>query len=348
MPVTVIAGPDQTRSPRPPVPMSGSPGTTSASSRNSSSLYDAPVHSSRRRPGDGDVAVLVVQRGERAQQRDQRVGRGAAELAAVLRPGERRHLDVDHRHAAQRDRQRRHARADAAHVADQHRVGGEQLGLRRRDTCVSALPTSSWPSITILIPTGGWPSHARSAPTCMMMFDFESARAAAVDRAVALGRLERRRLPLRLVARPARRRSGCTAARSARPPARGSRRVTTGAVSGSSSGVELLRRRRRAAARRPARTPRAAARASARGYPGAEMDGIATSARGPPPAAASARQRARPATLPSLKRLRASSSSRRSPPDPRRSGHFAAPFAAWPNGVERLAPPLAARIVQIG
>ena len=40
-------------------------------------------------PGDGDVAVLVVQRRERLQQCEQRVGCGAAELAAVLRAGER-------------------------------------------------------------------------------------------------------------------------------------------------------------------------------------------------------------------------------------------------------------------
>ena len=39
----------------------------------------------------------------------------------------------------------------------------------------NALPISSWPSITSLIPTGGLPFHARSAPTCMRMFDFESA-----------------------------------------------------------------------------------------------------------------------------------------------------------------------------
>ena len=36
-------------------------------------------------PGDGDVAVLVVQRRDRVQQGEQRVGRRAAELAAVLR-----------------------------------------------------------------------------------------------------------------------------------------------------------------------------------------------------------------------------------------------------------------------
>ena len=43
--------------------------------------------------GHRDVAVLVVERGERVEQREQRVGRGAAELAAVLRAGERPRLD---------------------------------------------------------------------------------------------------------------------------------------------------------------------------------------------------------------------------------------------------------------
>ena len=40
---------------------------------------------------------------------------------------------------------------------------------------VNALPVSSCPSTTTLIPTGGLPSQARRAPTCMRMFDFESA-----------------------------------------------------------------------------------------------------------------------------------------------------------------------------
>ncbi len=46
---------------------------------------------------------------------------------------------------------------------------------REGGNVVKALPVSSWPSITILIPTGGVPPHARRAPTCMRMFDFESA-----------------------------------------------------------------------------------------------------------------------------------------------------------------------------
>ena len=40
-----------------------------------------------------------------------------------LAPAERRDLDRDHRHAAQRDGQRRHAGPHAAHVGDHHRVG---------------------------------------------------------------------------------------------------------------------------------------------------------------------------------------------------------------------------------
>ena len=40
---------------------------------------------------------------------------------------------------------------------------------------LNALPDLLLPSITILIPTGGLPSQARSAPTCMRMFDFVSA-----------------------------------------------------------------------------------------------------------------------------------------------------------------------------
>ena len=56
--------------------------------------------------------------------------------------------------------------------------------------------------------------------------------AAAEHRAVALGRLERRGLPLRLVAGRRRRRSGRRAARSALPVEPGSRRCTKGAVFG--------------------------------------------------------------------------------------------------------------------
>ena len=84
---------------------------------------------------------------------------------------------------------------------------------------LSALPTSSWPSITSLIPTGGRPSQARSAPTWASTFAFESAELPrpkiAPSRSVASNggdsSASRRR--------PARRRSGRTGGRSARQSA---------------------------------------------------------------------------------------------------------------------------------
>src|SRR6476469_7529035 len=49
------------------------------------------------------------------------------------------------------------------------------------------LPTSSWPSITILIPTGGFPCHAWMAPRCIRMFDFVSAEPAPAAEMLLLG-----------------------------------------------------------------------------------------------------------------------------------------------------------------
>jgi hypothetical protein len=51
--------------------------------------------------GHGDVAVLVVQRGERVDERQQRVGGRAPELTAVLVGPESSDLDVDRGVAAQ-------------------------------------------------------------------------------------------------------------------------------------------------------------------------------------------------------------------------------------------------------
>src|SRR3954468_18422122 len=44
MPTTVIAGPEQMREARPPVPMSGSPSRTVPRSRNRSSVWTGPSH----------------------------------------------------------------------------------------------------------------------------------------------------------------------------------------------------------------------------------------------------------------------------------------------------------------
>jgi hypothetical protein len=62
---------------------------------------------------------------------DQRIGRRPAELAAVLRPGERPHLDRHDRVPAKRDGERRDSGADVPAVQDHHRVGGELLQVGR-------------------------------------------------------------------------------------------------------------------------------------------------------------------------------------------------------------------------
>ncbi len=101
-------------------------------------------------------------------------------------------------------------------------------------------------------------------------------RASSEDRAVALGRLERRRLPLRLVADRARRRSGVEQhrgrTRRRRDLADDDRRGV-----GQLERADLLDARVTEAARRPRRVPRAAPAASAPGSPATEIDGIATS-----------------------------------------------------------------------
>ena len=95
MPVTVSAGPDQRRSPSPPVPMNGMPVLDLRE------LAELLVRERRAGPllasesVHGDVAVLVVHRRERAEHGEERVGRRAAELARVLRACERPHLDGD-------------------------------------------------------------------------------------------------------------------------------------------------------------------------------------------------------------------------------------------------------------
>ena len=60
--MTVIAGPDQIREPRPPLPISGIPSSTVPSSRNCCSLWTGPSHVIAAQPRDRDVAVGVVQR----------------------------------------------------------------------------------------------------------------------------------------------------------------------------------------------------------------------------------------------------------------------------------------------
>ena len=82
---------------------------------------------------DRHIAMLVVHRRERADNGEERIGCCSAELAGVLRAGERPHLDGHDGHSTEADRERRNAGTDAPHVPDHDRVCGEQLGPRRRE-----------------------------------------------------------------------------------------------------------------------------------------------------------------------------------------------------------------------
>jgi hypothetical protein len=80
-------------------------------------------------PVHGDVAVVIVQGGEHAYERGERVGGRTAEHARVQRPLER--LDGhDHGdHPAQGGGERRYTHGDVAAVGDQDGVGPEQAGV---------------------------------------------------------------------------------------------------------------------------------------------------------------------------------------------------------------------------
>ena len=149
---------------------------------------------------DRNVAVLVVHGRERADEREQRVRRGAAELTAVLRAGERPRLDGNRHHPAQRDRERRDAGPHAAHVADHHRVRVEQLRTDRREgrerTAANLLLTLDHD----LDADRRLPTPGADRTDVHEDVRFRIGRAPAVDRAVPFGRLEWRRVPLVLVA----------------------------------------------------------------------------------------------------------------------------------------------------
>ena len=133
IPVTVSAGPDQMRSPRPPVPRNGRPGLDL---REVAELVVA-VRARRSTPPGEDrrtatsplsscnvaSARISARSASGAAPPNWPLCFGPASVVAATRDG---------RHPAQADRQRRRPGTDAAHVTDDHRVGLEELGLRRR------------------------------------------------------------------------------------------------------------------------------------------------------------------------------------------------------------------------
>ena len=257
-----------------PPPTSSTPSSTPAWRRKSSSGNSAPSHSPSCSPSTATCAGLVVQRGQQPGERQQRVGRGAAELAAVQGAVER----------AQRD----HELAVAAQRLDSVGSPSFQLPLSAmtitsarissasRSTTSSSRwrPFSSEPSISTLTCTGGLPPYARSAARWAAIPDLSSAAPRPYRRPL----LERRR---ERVGVPALGRRGLDVVvgveQDGRPRARRSRPAPTAPRRGRRP--SHVARRRRAAARRPARRRRRAARAGSRRT---RSTGSPPAARGPP------------------------------------------------------------------
>jgi len=149
---------------------------------------------------DRDVACLVPERRERAQEHDERVGRRAPVLARMLVARERPHLDRDARVATQGDGERRLSGTNRAAVGDQDGVRAKRLRVRRR---IPLLQGASHLLLTFdqeLDPD--WRLAVPGAKRADVDEDvaLRVRRPPSVDRAVALCRLERRRCPERLVA----------------------------------------------------------------------------------------------------------------------------------------------------
>ena len=199
MPVTVSAGPDQRRSPSPPVPMNGMPSSISASSRNSSSQNDAPVHSSRRSPSTTtsprssciDASARSTARsasGAAPPNWPECFGPASVRTSIVTTPIPRRPIVS----VGTPGRMLPMSPID-------HRVRGEQLGPGRRERGERAS------RLLLALDDDLDPDRGLAIPRAQRADVHEDVRlrvgrAASVDRSVALGRLERRRLPLRLLA----------------------------------------------------------------------------------------------------------------------------------------------------
>jgi hypothetical protein len=174
MPVTVIAGPDQSREPRSPVPFSGTSSGTSASARNSSSVVPSPCHGSRSRPGTATSPCSSWS--EASARRSTIVASGAAPpycplcLAPPIVSTSSVSIAIPRSPIVSVGTPGRTLPMSPITIASAWNRSGRSSGY-----ALSALPTSSCPSIRILIPTGGRPSQARSAATWARMFDFVSA-----------------------------------------------------------------------------------------------------------------------------------------------------------------------------
>ena len=170
-----MPGPLQIFEPIPPVPTIGIPGSTSASARNSSSVYDSPFHSSRRNPSTATSPVSSQRLASAVRRTTSASGAAppywpeclllASVRASTVMRASPRSETVSEGWPA------RIEPPSATRIASAAKSSGCSDGYPSSST----LPTSSCPSRRIFTPTGGRPPQARSAPTWTRRFDFESA-----------------------------------------------------------------------------------------------------------------------------------------------------------------------------
>ena len=144
---------------------------------------------------DGHVAGVVVQGRDHAAERDERVGRRAAEHAAVHGAFQGLDLDVAGGHAAQRRRERRHAEGVVADVADHDDVRLEQLGVGPDELLDAAVAALLLALDEDLDADGAVLAEGEERAGVHDDAALVVGGAAAVEAAVALGGLERRARP---------------------------------------------------------------------------------------------------------------------------------------------------------
>ena len=207
-----------------PVPMSATPGQHPGVAAERGLVDVRRVGRAVDEAGDGDVAVLVVQTGERAAQRGEGVADRSAEHAGVHGALQHRHLDDDVHQPAQAGREGGHVDGRVGRVGDDDDVAGQRVavlpqerGERGRAGLLLALDEQR-------------DAHRRAAVEGAQHGEVgHDARlvvggAAGVEAPVPLGRLERRATSTARRRRSAGRRGGRRAARSARRAGRASGR----------------------------------------------------------------------------------------------------------------------------
>ena len=188
-----------------PVPISRTPSSMPASARSRSSVRSSGSAVPRREPGDGDVAALVVQRGEQPDKRGQRVRHRPAVDPVVHGVVQRPHLDHRVDAAAQRGGQRRHADPPVGRVGEHDDVGGEPVAVLGEEPASVGEPISSSPSMSTVTPTPRSSPSARSAAQVQRDAGLVVGRAPAEQPAVALRPARTGRCPS-----PPRSPGGCT------------------------------------------------------------------------------------------------------------------------------------------